>query len=355
MFLFTKPVAREVVPTTPIVDAIRTGAERTGTGFEYLLKTAQRESALAPAARAKTSSATGLFQFVEQTCLGILKAEGARHGLGDYAKAVVTRPDGTLTVDDPAMRKTILALREEPQTASVLAGSLTQRNRAMLATELGREPSGSDLYLPHFLGARGATDPIRTAQASPQKPAATDFPDAAAANRGIFYDRSGRPRGAGEVYALLTTTHGSDKQTAGQTAAPAFAPDKPVAFARSDRPAMHGLFQTGGRGGPISDAVARLWQVNNAESAIRTAAVGAFFPRSESAPEPSALEVPATAEMAGIASHAPLPPPRPPELMPQAAASRTPSLEGSTGRKSATRARAGGPLDLGAFIKGGRI
>ena len=51
MFLFTTPPARETAAVSPVVDAIRQGAERTGTGFDYLLATAQRESALDPAAR----------------------------------------------------------------------------------------------------------------------------------------------------------------------------------------------------------------------------------------------------------------------------------------------------------------
>src|SRR5687767_15809171 len=68
MFLFTAPPApvRDTAPASPIVDAIRQGAEGTGTGFDYLLATAQRESALDPAARARSSSASGLFQFIEQ-------------------------------------------------------------------------------------------------------------------------------------------------------------------------------------------------------------------------------------------------------------------------------------------------
>jgi len=346
MFLFTTPSARESAPTTPIVDAIRTGAARTGAAFDYLLRTAQRESALDPAARAKTSSATGLFQFVEQTWLGILKADGAKHGLEGYAKAISARPDGSFGVEDPAARKAILALREDPTTASVLAGSLTQRNRDMLASELGREPSPSDLYLAHFLGARGATDLIRAAQSSPQKAAAADFPEAAAANRRIFYDRSGRPRGAGEVYALLSASHGS----AQATAAPAFAPDRPVAFARAERPALQGLFQTGARGGPVSEAVARLWRVNN-EPGIRTAALGAFFPRNDEvvgapAPDTAAAQSPAT-----TLDGPPLPPPRPAELTPGAGPARPLRAEPSADRPGATRALWGKPLDLQSFMK----
>lgn len=352
MFLFSTPPVREAQPATPVVEAIRTGAERTGTEFDYLLATARRESALDPAARAKTSSAAGLFQFVEQTWLGVLKADGAKHGLGDYAAAISTRPDGTLAVNDPAMRRTIMALREDPQTASVLPGALTQRNRDMLAADLGREPSGSDLYLAHFLGARGATDLIRTAQTAPQRAAALDFPDAAAANRGIFYDRSGRARGAGEVYALLSASHGAGEATA----APAFAPNRPLAPARQEGPALHRLFQTTGRGGPMSDAVARLWATNTGDPA-RAAALGGFFPRTQrpDSVSPAEDDLPAQAPAGPVAAPAPLPPPRPAHLSASAIGAPRPALsEGSIGRRRAAPPPVGGPLDLTAFTRGRR-
>src|SRR5215210_2189455 len=119
MFLFTTPPVRETAPTTPVVDAIRQAAERTGTGFDYLLATAQKESALDPKARAGSSSATGLFQFIEQTWLGLVKAEGPKHGLGDYASAISAKSDGSLAVPNPKLRQHILGLRQDPQVASV--------------------------------------------------------------------------------------------------------------------------------------------------------------------------------------------------------------------------------------------
>ena len=93
MFLFTTPTSREATPAgTPVIDAIRQGAERTGAGFDYLLATAQRESALDPKAQARGSSASGLFQFVEQTWLAMVKNEGGKAGLSDYSRAITTGP-----------------------------------------------------------------------------------------------------------------------------------------------------------------------------------------------------------------------------------------------------------------------
>ena len=54
---------------SPVAGAIRDAAQTTGTSFEYLLTTAQIESNLNPAAQAATSSAKGLYQFIDQTWL----------------------------------------------------------------------------------------------------------------------------------------------------------------------------------------------------------------------------------------------------------------------------------------------
>lgn len=46
---------------------IEKAAQATGTSFDYLLKTALREANFEPTAKATTSSASGLFQFIDQT------------------------------------------------------------------------------------------------------------------------------------------------------------------------------------------------------------------------------------------------------------------------------------------------
>ncbi|MCX7676587.1 MAG: transglycosylase SLT domain-containing protein, partial [Alteraurantiacibacter sp.] len=56
--------------------AIARAAQATGTDFSYLLAQARIESGLNPAARARTSSASGLFQFIDQTWLATLDRHG---------------------------------------------------------------------------------------------------------------------------------------------------------------------------------------------------------------------------------------------------------------------------------------
>ena len=345
MFLFTTPApapanapaSQPTAAATPVVDAIRQGAARSGTSFDYLLATAQRESALDPSAKAGTSSASGLFQFIEQTWLGLVKSDGAGAGLGDLADAITTRQDGSLAVSDPGTKQAILKLREDPQLSAAFAGTLTQKNRASLAAETGRDPSAGDLYAAHVLGARGAADLINTAASAPGRVAALDFPDAAAANRGLFYDRTGRPRGAAEVYAVLTASHaGVQAAASGGDATPA------SAMATQTGPALHGLFQTGGRQGPISDAVARIWRTHNGAGASTGPAVS-YFPRERSATadagetpapvEPVRTASAAPAELAGVGDAArPMPSPSIPlpPIRPRFASDPTPnSLPGS--------------------------
>ena len=60
-----------------VTGAIRQAAQATGTSFQYLLATAQVESGLNPQAGAATSSARGLFQFIDQTWLATIKQSGA--------------------------------------------------------------------------------------------------------------------------------------------------------------------------------------------------------------------------------------------------------------------------------------
>ena len=141
---------------TRVTGAIRDAARATGAGFEYLLNTALRESNLNPNAKAKTSSATGLFQFIDQTWLGTMKQSGASLGYGKYADAITRTPQGKFVVNDPAMRREIMALRKDPTANAVMAGAFANSNAKVLTDRLGRKPTDGELYMAHFLGASGA-------------------------------------------------------------------------------------------------------------------------------------------------------------------------------------------------------
>jgi len=191
-----------------VTGAIRQASQATGTSFSYLLATAQVESGLNPHAGASTSSARGLFQFVEQTWLGTLKQAGPSLGYGRYADAITRTASGHYEVQDPGMRTEILRLRNDPAANAVMAGAFTKANASYLAQKLGREPSEGELYIAHFLGAGGAARLISAAASDPNATAATAFGNAAAANPSIFYDhRTGTPRTVAQVRDVLTARY----------------------------------------------------------------------------------------------------------------------------------------------------
>ncbi len=190
-----------------IAAALQQASAKTGTDFNYLLKTAMRESSLNCNAKSNTSSACGLFQFTEQSWLGTMKQDGADLGLGQYADAISQNASGRYVVTDPAARREILALRKDPEVSALMAGAYTSDSRDRLEGSLGRSVNGGELYIAHFLGAGGATKLISSAQDMPNAPADALFPAAAAANRSIFYARDGSPRTVSDVYNNLVSKH----------------------------------------------------------------------------------------------------------------------------------------------------
>ena len=203
--------------TTPGIDpsrnkiagAIKQASNATGASFEYLVATAKMESNLNPSAAASTSSAKGLYQFIDQTWLGTVKEAGAQFGYGNYADAISKSASGTYAVSDPQMRSAIVKLRDDPVASSAMAGVLTQSNSFSLTGAIGRRPTDAELYLAHFMGVSGASRLITNAEDNPSASAARLFPNAAAANRSIFYDRSGSARSVSEVYSVLTSRYAS--------------------------------------------------------------------------------------------------------------------------------------------------
>lgn len=182
-----------------ITAAIASAARRTGVSFEYLMDQARIESGMRPDARAATSSATGLYQFTEQTWLGSVKKHGAAHGLEWAAEAISQRADGRFTISEPESRSTILRLRSNPEAAAAMAAEFAADNGEHLQSSLGATPEAVDLYLAHFLGAKGATDFLTHLQENPAQAAAPLFPKAASANRPIFYRETGEPRTLSEI------------------------------------------------------------------------------------------------------------------------------------------------------------
>ena len=86
---------------------------------------------------------------------------------------------------------------------------------------MGRPVCGGELYAAHFLGADSACKLIRTAQTEPGASAASLFPQAASANRSVFYNSDGAPKSVREVYDwALKQPGGAAPVTAAAAAGP---------------------------------------------------------------------------------------------------------------------------------------
>jgi hypothetical protein len=198
-----------------VAGAIRQAATSTGASFNYLLATAQIESNFNPAAQAATSTAKGLYQFIDQTWLGTMKAAGRALGLDRFAAAISRGENGRFEVQDATARQAIMNLRGDAKVSALLAGQNAQANAAQLKDGLGRAPTEGELYIAHFMGADGATRLIDAATHRPDTRGADLFPSAAQANRPIFYDRSGNARTALGVYRELTGRYETARANAG--------------------------------------------------------------------------------------------------------------------------------------------
>lgn len=181
-----------------VQSAIALAYSRTGVDFGYLLGQAKLESGLNANARAGTSSASGLYQFVEQSWLAVVKKHGAEHGLG-WAADAIGQSGGRYYVSGGA-RAAVMGLRNDPTAASLMAAEHASDNKAALESTLGREAGGTDLYMAHFLGLGGATKFLGAMASNPQASGAALFPAAARANRSVFYASNGQPRSLSDIY-----------------------------------------------------------------------------------------------------------------------------------------------------------
>jgi len=298
-----------------VTGAIRQASQATGSSFNYLLATAQVESGLNPHAGASTSSARGLFQFIDTTWLATMKQAGPALGYGRYADAISKSASGHYEVRDAALRSEILKLRSDPTANAVMAGAFTKANASALSNRLGRPPSEGELYIAHFLGAGGATRLIKLAATNPNATAADVFPHAAQANQSIFFDRTtGAARSVAQVRNILTARYdvarGSQDRppltaqaapvpatvaarvvsaalaahvTSAATTAPASAAPDTAGITNAFAAAVpapkapvpqvfHGLFADANRTAPLAPLVSALWGVPSAAPDVRATA-----------------------------------------------------------------------------------
>ncbi len=173
-----------------LVDLIVRASKVVGADPTLLMAVADKESSFSTAVKAQTSSATGLYQFIEQTWLGVIYEFGAKHGLATDAK-LIGRSGRQFVVSDSAQRQRILDMRREPYISALLAAEMLKRDTLRLERALGRHLTGGEIYLIHFLGPDAAQTFIETMEETPGVKAAELLPRPAQANRPIFYADAG--------------------------------------------------------------------------------------------------------------------------------------------------------------------
>jgi hypothetical protein len=169
-----------------LADTVVRAAQATRVDPTYMLALADKESSFSFRAKASTSSATGLYQFLEGTWLGMIKEHAAKHGFGAAAEAISVVA-GRPVVRQPENRRWILSLREDPYLSALMACELVKASREQLSSGGDRAVSQGDLYLAHFLGSAGAARLLKLVEEKPNENAPQAFQAAARANSSIFY------------------------------------------------------------------------------------------------------------------------------------------------------------------------
>lgn len=171
-----------------IMNAINTASQSSGVDFSYLVNQAKAESSFNPDAQSKTSSATGLYQFIDSTWLQMVERYGDEYGIDTEGKT----------------RSEILNMRKDPEKASFMAAAFASENERFLNNHWGGEVGATELYLAHFLGASGAASFLNARDENPIQYAADLNPRAAKANTNVFYDSTtGKPRTMEQVYQFF--------------------------------------------------------------------------------------------------------------------------------------------------------
>ena len=182
-----------------LVEKIVRASRATSVDPVLLMAIADKESSFKTEVQAQTSSASGLYQFIEKTWLGVVREFGPQYGLEKEAVLLAAGDAGV------AQRTRILALRRDPYLSAVLAAEMLKRDSLRIARRIGRNLTGGEVYLVHFLGPDGAERMIDEVTHKPDTVAATLLPRPAAANKPIFYGAGSKSLSVAEVRGKFET------------------------------------------------------------------------------------------------------------------------------------------------------
>ncbi len=147
-------------------------APQSSVNSELLDKIAMMESGGNPNAHAQGSSASGMYQFTNPTWKDAVARYGSETGVR-------------------------LQDKNNPRAQRIIAEKMLKDSAADLKNFLGREAQPTEIYLTHFLGLGGAKKLLGS---NPRQFAAAVLPEAARANRSVFF-KEGRPLTVAEVYS----------------------------------------------------------------------------------------------------------------------------------------------------------
>lgn len=175
--IVSAPVAVKV-PEQTVGSAIKEASNKVGVDESIMLAMAKQESGFNPSAKAGTSSAKGLYQFIDSTW-----------------NSMVSR-----------FSKSFPELLRGPYDAlaSAVAGALYIKENATFLKKNNIPVTGTNIYASHFLGAGGA----RTLLTAPPNQIAAEVPGLkapAAANKNIFFvkGKTDNPRTVEQVIEVL--------------------------------------------------------------------------------------------------------------------------------------------------------
>lgn len=198
------------VPTRA-AGAIRMAAQKNNTDFGYMMELASAESGFSHDIKASTSSATGLYQFIESTWHTMIASYGGKYALGDLSGQVTIYMDDygrqQARMANPFIRQQTLELRKHPALSSLFGTDFQNENLAKQQCYVDGGISRTDRYLAHFLGAHDSIYFINQMRQQPDKSSVATFPEAAEYNEPVFYDMKGkktyRERSLSEVFSFF--------------------------------------------------------------------------------------------------------------------------------------------------------
>jgi len=176
-----------------VKDTIIAAAKKVGIDPKLAAMIAAIESNYHYTAKAGTSTASGLFQFINSTWKTMKDKYASKWGISKDAHQF------------------------DPRANALLGGEFLNENVQGLKKRLKRQPTATDAYMAHFMGLGGAGAFLSTMDKNPNALGAQQFPKAAGANRPVFYDKNGNPKTLSQIYNDFTAKLSNALKTRGIT------------------------------------------------------------------------------------------------------------------------------------------